>query len=185
MVNRVCVFCGSKAGRRPAYQEAAVRLGKALAARRIGLVYGGATPGLMGTIADTVLAGHGEVIGVIPDRMVAREIAHQRLSQLRVVSSMHERKALMVELADAFIALPGGYGTLDEFSEVAAWAQLRLHRKPCGLLNVERFFDSLLAYLDHAVAEGFLKPEHRALILADSEPERLLDLISRNGQETP
>ena len=172
-------------GSKPAYEQAAARLGKALAHRGIGLVYGGATPGLMGTIADTVLAEQGEVIGVIPDRMVAREIAHAGLSDLRVVASMHERKALMVELADAFIALPGGYGTLDEISEVAAWAQLRLHGKPCGLLNVEGFFDPLLAYLDHAVAEGFLKPAHRALILDDSDPEHLLDLFSRNGRETP
>ena len=148
MLNRICVFCGSKVGSKPAYEQAAARLGKALAHRGIGLVYGGATPGLMGTIADTVLAEQGEVIGVIPDRMVAREIAHAGLSDLRVVASM-------------------------------------LHGKPCGLLNVEGFFDPLLAYLDHAVAEGFLKPAHRALILDDSDPEHLLDLFSRNGRETP
>ncbi len=179
-MRRVCVFCGSKPGTRPAYAEAAVRLGRALVSRGLGLVFGGASPGLMGLLADTVLAAHGEVVGVIPHAMVSREIAHRGVSDLRIVSSMHERKALMVALADAFIALPGGYGTLDEFFEVAAWAQLRLHEKPCGLLNVEGFFDPLLSYLDRAVAEGFLKPAHRSLILDDSDPERLLDRIG-NG----
>ncbi len=179
-MKRVCVYCGSKPGIRPAYREAAVRLGTALVTRGLGLVYGGARRGLMGLLAETVLARKGEVIGVIPDAMVSREIAHPGVLDLRVVKSMHERKALMVELADAFIALPGGYGTLDEFFEVAAWAQLRLHRKPCGLLNVEGFFDPLLAYLDRAVTEGFLKPLHRSLILEDDNPELLLDRM-RDG----
>lgn len=179
-MKRVCVFCGSKPGIRPAYAEAAVRLGTALVTRGLGLVYGGARRGLMGLLADTVLARKGEVIGVIPDAMVSREIAHSGVLDLRVVKSMHERKALMLELADAFVALPGGYGTLDEFFEVAAWAQLRLHRKPCGLLNVEGFFDPLLAYLDRAVTEGFLKPVHRSLILEDDNPELLLDRM-RDG----
>ena len=182
-MKRVCVFCGSKPGSRPIYAEAAVQLGKALAARRLALVYGGATPGLMGIIADTVLAARGEVIGVIPDRMVTHEIAHRGVSELHVVNSMHERKALMMELADAFVALPGGYGTLDEVSEVATWSQLELHGRPklCGLLNVQGFFDPLLAYLEQAVAEGFLKPAHREWIIARDDANRLLDRLSIDG----
>jgi uncharacterized protein (TIGR00730 family) len=176
------VFCGSKSGNRPVYAEAAVQLARGLAERNLGMVYGGATPGLMGLIADTALAAGGEVVGVIPDRMVTREIAHKGLTALHVVQSMHERKALMMDLADAFVALPGGYGTLDEVSDVATWSQLRLIDKPCGLLNVEGFFDPLAAYLDHAVHEGFLKPEHRALVFAESDVEDLLDRLQRNGR---
>jgi len=177
-MRRVCVFCGSKPGARPVYTRAAEQLARALLDRNLTLVYGGANRGLMATIADTVLAGDGEVIGVIPDAMVSREVAHERLSELHVVGTMHERKALMMELSDAFIALPGGYGTLDELSEVATWTQLGIHRKPCGLLNVEGFFDPLLQYLDHAVAEGFLKPAHRSLIVDAPDPERLLGMMS-------
>lgn len=184
-MKRVCVFCGSKPGARPVYTETAVRLGRELAGRGIGLVYGGATPGLMGIIADTVLAARGEVIGVIPDRMVSREIAHNGLTELHVVHSMHERKALMMELADAFIVLPGGYGTLDELSEVATWSQLRLHEKPCGLLNVEGFFDPLLAYLDNAVREGFLKLPHRELVFAETDPVRLIERLQTRPEPVP
>lgn len=183
-MKRVCVFCGSQEGLRPVYREAAVRLGEALLSRGLGLVYGGTHRGLMGTLADTVLAGAGEVVGVIPDGMMSREIAHLGLTRLHVVPSMHERKALMMDLADGFVALPGGYGTLDEISEAVTWAQLRLHRKPCGLLNVEGFFNPLLGYLDHAAAEGFLRPQHRALILEDRDPGSLIDRLARphNGR---
>ncbi len=180
-LKRVCVFCGSKAGNRPVYAEAAVKLARRIAERKLELVYGGATPGLMGLIADTALAAGGEVVGVIPDRMVTREIAHDGLTALHVVQSMHERKALMMDLADAFVALPGGYGTLDEVSDVATWCQLRLIEKPCGLLNVDGFFDPLTAYLDHAVREGFLKPEHRELVFAESDIEKLLDRLQDGG----
>ncbi len=178
-MKRVCVFCGSSHGARPIYTEVAVRLGKALASRDLTLVYGGATRGLMGVIADTVLANGGEVVGVIPDFMVSREIAHERLTELHVVHSMHERKRLMMELADAFVTLPGGFGTLDELSDVATWSQLQLHRCPkrCGLVNVDGFFDPLLAYLDRAVEEGFLKPVHRLLIVDEPEPEALIDRL--------
>jgi len=183
-LKNVCVFCGSKPGGRPVYTEAAVQLGNSLAGRGIALVYGGATPGLMGTIADTVLAAGGRVIGVIPNRMVTREIAHEGVTVLHVVESMHERKALMMELADAFVAMPGGYGTLDEVSEVATWSQLKLHGKPkaCGLLNVEGYFDPLTAYLDNALREGFLKRAHRELVFAEPDIERLLDRLAASNR---
>ncbi len=177
-MRRVCVFCGSNHGARPGYTSAARALAAALVRRGVGLVYGGGGVGLMGVLADSVLAAGGEVIGVIPEALVAKEVAHKNLSDLRVVSSMHERKALMAELADAFIALPGGYGTLEEFCEVITWAQLGLHRKPCGLLNVDRFFDPLLAFFDHAVAEAFVRPAHRALVMEARDPERLLDALA-------
>jgi uncharacterized protein (TIGR00730 family) len=180
-VKRICVFCGSKPGNRPVYAEVAAELGQAMARRGLGLVYGGATPGLMGLIADTVLAGGGEVVGVIPDRMVTREIAHKGLTELHVTDNMHDRKRIMMELADAFVALPGGYGTLDEVSEVATWSQLRLIEKPCGLLNVDGFFDPLAAYLDNAMREGFLKPQHRELIFEETDVEKMLDRLGKNG----
>ena len=148
-------------------------MGRLLAERGLGLVYGGGTTGLMGAVADTVLERGGEVIGVIPGYF-SPEIVHWGLTDLRMVNTMHERKALMIELADAFVALPGAYGTLDEFCEALAWAQLRLHHKPCGLLNVNRYFDPLLRFFDHAVAENFLKPEHRALLIVETDPELLL-----------
>ncbi|HXG67464.1 MAG TPA: TIGR00730 family Rossman fold protein [Blastocatellia bacterium] len=176
-MKRICVYCGSNNGARAAYADAARAIGMALTRRGISLVYGGGCVGLMGIVADTVLAEGGEVIGVIPEALVAREVAHKGLFDLRVVSSMHERKALMADLSDAFIALPGGLGTLEEFCEITTWAQLGLHRKPCGLLNVEGYYDPLLAFLDHAVAERFVRPEHRSFILADSDPERLLDAL--------
>ena len=177
-MTRICVFCGSSVGNRPAYREAAGALAQALVRRGLGLVYGGARVGLMGVLADTMLQHCGEVIGVIPQALLDREIAHAGLADLRVVGSMHERKALMVDLADGFIALPGGYGTLEEFSEVLTWAQLGLHRKPCGLLDVDGYFDPLLALFDGAVAAGFLRPENRALVLKANDPEMLLDLLA-------
>lgn len=177
-MKRVCVFCGSNVGSRTVYREAAVRMGTVLARRGIGMVFGGGSVGLMGAVADAALAAGGEVIGVIPRALVEKELAHRGVADLRVVASMHERKALMAELADAFVALPGGFGTLEEFCEVLTWAQLGIHRKPCGLLNVTGFFDSLLALFDHAVAEGFLRLQHRALIVVEKDPERLLDALA-------
>lgn len=174
MPKRICVFCGSNSGARPIYAEAARALARHLVANGIGIVYGGSKLGLMGALADEGLAAGGEVIGVIPQALVDREIAHPGLSDLRVVGSMHERKALMVDLADAFIAMPGGYGTLDEFCEVLTWAQLGIHRNPCGLLNIEGYFDPLLRLFDHALAEQFLKPAHHAIVIADDNAERLV-----------
>lgn len=160
-----------------AYGLAAEELGRALASRRIGLVYGGARVGLMGAIADAALAAGGEVIGVIPVDLVAREIAHTRLTDLRVVASMHERKTQMAELSDAFVALPGGLGTWEEFFEVLTWAQLGLHRKPCGLLNVEGYFDPLLAFVGHAIGEGFIRREYRSMIMVAETAEAMLDAL--------
>lgn len=176
---RICVYCGSNAGARPVYAEAARELGSELALRGIGLVYGGGRVGLMGIVADAVLTGGGEVIGVIPKALATKEVAHHGLTDLRVVASMHERKALMVELADAFIALPGGFGTLEEFCEVLTWAQLGIHRKPHGLLNVAEFYAPLLKFFDHAVAEKFVRGVHRELIITASEPAELLDLLAK------
>jgi uncharacterized protein (TIGR00730 family) len=170
----VCVFCGSSPGARACYAEAARALGAVLVRRHIGLVYGGGCVGLMGELADTVLAAGGEVVGVIPEAMVPKELAHAGLTALRVVGSMHERKAMMADLADAFVALPGGFGTFEEFCEIVTWAQLGLHRKPCGLLNVDGYYDRLLALFDHAVAEQFVRPLHRSLVLEEHDPERLV-----------
>ena len=171
---RVCVYAGSNAGRDPAYAAAAEDLARTLAARGIGVVYGGARVGLMGIVADTALANGGEVIGIIPGDLVEREIAHQGLTDLRVVGSMHERKALMAELSDAFVALPGGAGTLEELIEVYTWSQLGLHAKPMGALNVRGYYDRLAAMLDHAVHEGFLRSQHReALHIAGTTHELL------------
>ncbi|HKS40955.1 MAG TPA: TIGR00730 family Rossman fold protein [Blastocatellia bacterium] len=177
-MKRICVYCGSSNGARPSYIQAARALGTSLVRRGIGLVYGGSNVGLMGALADTVLAQGGEVIGVIPESVVIREVAHTRLADLRVVGSMHERKALMAELADGFIAMPGGFGTLEEFCEIVTWVQLGLHRKPCGLLNVEGYYDGLLSFLNHAVAEGFIRTEYRSVVLTDSEVDGLLEKIS-------
>jgi len=183
-LQRVCVFCGSSAGGSAEYREAAERLARELAAREIGLVFGGGRVGLMGVLADTMLAAGGHVIGVIPHALVAREVAHERLPDLRVVSSMHERKAMMAELADAFIAMPGGFGTFEEFCEVVTWTQLGLHRKRCGLLNVRGFYDPLLALFDRAVVEGFLNPQNRAIVSAHTDVAALLQELSR-AAETP
>jgi len=174
---RICVFCGSSYGSRPEYRDAAVQVGSLLAQKGVGLVYGGSNVGLMSVVADTVLAAGGEVIGVIPEVLIAKEVAHSKLPDLRVVGSMHERKALMADLSDAFLAMPGGFGTLEEFVEAVTWSQLGLHRKACGLLNVCGYYDGLLGLFDHAVAERFLRPENRALILAESDPERLIDRL--------
>jgi hypothetical protein len=176
-IGRVAVFCGSSSGTSPLYREAAERLAREMAARGIGLVFGGGCVGLMGIVADAMLAAGGHVIGVIPGAMVEREIAHKGLADLRIVSSMHERKALMAELSDAFIALPGGFGTFEEFCEVITWTQLGLHRKRCGLLNVNGFYDPLLALFDRAVRDGFLKVANRALVSDDTEPAALLDKV--------
>jgi hypothetical protein len=173
-MKRLCVFCGSSRGSHPQFEETARQFGQRLAARGVGLVFGAGHIGLMGVLADAVLAAGGEAIGVIPQALVDRELAHNRLTQLHVVSSMHQRKALMADLADGFAALPGGFGTADELFEILTWAQLGLHDKPVGLLNVNGFFDPLLGWLDHAVREGFLRPKHRALLLVAADAEDLL-----------
>jgi uncharacterized protein (TIGR00730 family) len=177
MAQRICIFCGSSAGRRDSYAMSARALASVLVSREIGVVYGGGRVGLMGVLADAVLEGGGEVIGVIPQALARKELAHNGLTELRIVGSMHERKALMADLADAFIALPGGYGTFEEFCEVLTWTQLGLHRKPCGILNVDGYYDPLLALFDHATAEEFVRPVHRSLVLADSRPEALVDRL--------
>ena len=171
----ICVFCGSNFGARQAYAEAAHQVGRAIAERGLRLVYGGSKVGLMGVVADAALAAGGAVIGVIPAALVEREIAHAGLSELQQVGSMHERKARMADLSDAFIALPGGAGTMEELFEIWTWAQLGHHRKPVGLLNVEGFFDALAAFLDHQAGERFMRQEHRDMLLIESEPARLLD----------
>ena len=177
-MKRVCVFCGSSSGVAPAYAEAASQLGHALVRSGLGLVYGGGNIGLMGVLADAVLAEGGAVCGVIPQALANKELAHHGVTELRVVASMHERKALMAEMADAFIALPGGFGTLDEFCEILTWAQLGLHRKPCGLLNVRGFYDSFLGQIERAVLEGFIRPEHRAFLVVEPTPEALLRALA-------
>lgn len=171
------MFAGSSGGARPAYRAAAESLGRELARRRVELVYGGAHVGLMGAVADATLASGGRVTGVIPASLVAKEVAHQELSELRVVASMHERKALMADLSDGFLALPGGWGTWEELFEVLTWAQLGLHGKPCGLLNVEGYFDGLLAFVEHAVGEGFVRREHGAMLLVSTGAPGLLDML--------
>lgn len=171
----ICVFCGSSLGSRPIYQDAAKQLGQTLAARNLQLVYGGGNVGLMGVIADAVLAAGGEVVGVIPEFLVSKEIAHAGLTQLHTVPSMHDRKALMADLADGFIALPGGYGTLEEFCEILTWAQLGLHQKPQGLLNIGGYYDPLLTLFDQAVAEKFLRADLRKIVIEASDPDSLLD----------
>jgi uncharacterized protein (TIGR00730 family) len=177
MMQRVCVFCGSKTGDRPAFADATRRLGSAIARRGLGLVYGAGHIGLMGILADAVLQAGGEVVGVIPQALVDKELAHSGITQMHIVGSMHERKARMADLSDAFIALPGAYGTADELFEILTWAQLGMHSKPIGLLNVEGFFDPLLAWLDHAVSEGFLRKRHRELLIVGDHPEELLDRL--------
>jgi uncharacterized protein (TIGR00730 family) len=174
-MKRLCVFCGSSVGSDPAYADAARALGERLARRSIRLVYGAGNVGLMGVLADAALAAGGEVMGVIPAALVAREVAHAGLTDLRVVHSMHERKAIMADLSDGFLALPGGFGTLEEFCEVLTWGQLGLHAKPCGLLNVGGYYDHFLRHLDQGVTQQLLRAEHRALVLEDSDPDRLLD----------
>jgi len=179
VLRRVCVYCGSNAGTQPAYAEAARQVGRLLAGRGIALVYGGGKVGMMGLMADAALAAGGEVVGIIPRSLQAREVEHRGITTLHVVGTMHERKALMAELSDAFVALPGGLGTLDELFEIWTWAQLGEHAKPCGLLNVRGFFDPLIRHVDHAVAEGFVRAAHRAMLLVDTDPDVLLDRFAR------
>jgi len=177
-LRRICVYTGSNVGVRPEYQQAAQALGKALVARGLGLVYGGGRVGLMGVIADTVLAEGGEVIGVIPKALFPREVGHTHLTQLHEVESMHERKALMADLADGFIALPGGFGTYDELFETITWSQLGLHSKPVGLLDVAGFFAPLLALITHTTNEGFITPIHSNLLFHKDDPAELLDCFA-------
>jgi uncharacterized protein (TIGR00730 family) len=175
MTQRICVFCGSSPGAREEYVAAARHIAEILVARKIGVVYGGGNTGLMAAVANAAMAAGGEVIGVMPRAMVEKERANHDVTQLRIVGSMHERKALMSELSDAFIALPGGYGTFEEFCEVLTWTQLGFQRKPCGILNVAGYYDRLLEMFDHAVAEKFVKPPHRDLVISDDDPERLVE----------
>ena len=177
-LRRVCVFCGSSSGHAPQYRAAAEELAREMVARGIGLVFGGGCVGLMGHVADAVLAAGGHAIGVIPDALVAREIAHRGLPDLRVVHSMHERKAMMAELSDAFIALPGGFGTFEELCEAITWTQLGLHRKRCGVLNVGGFYDPLLALFDGAVRAGFIRKASREIVCATRDPRELLDRLA-------
>jgi uncharacterized protein (TIGR00730 family) len=176
-LKRISVFCGSRDGSRSSYVQAAEALGQALLQRGIGLVYGGGGVGMMGRISETVKSGGGEIIGIIPNALLAREVGRNDIGELRIVRSMHERKAMMVEISDGFIAIPGGFGTFEEFCEIVTWAQLGLHAKPVGLLNVDSYFDPLIAQFDRAVTEEFAYPENRALILHETNPDRLLDLM--------
>ena len=175
---RVCVYAGSNPGSDPAYADGARALAEELAARGTGLVFGGGKVGLMGVVADTILAAGGEAIGVMPQALIDREIGHPGLTELRVVDSMHERKAVMADLADAFVALPGGIGTLEELIEVYTWSQLGIHEKPCGVLNVRGYYDHLATFLDHAVSEGFLRAQHRAVLTVAEDPAELLDAFA-------
>ena len=184
-LKRICVFCGSSAGARPAYAAAARELGRTLAERGLGIVFGGGKVGLMGVLADAALAAGGETIGVIPEALVAREIGHQGLTTVHVVRSMHERKTLMADLADAFIALPGGYGTFEELFEAVSWTQLGIHSKPCGVLNVEGYYDALLALLRRAVADGFIREKNLALVLDAPDVPTLLQRLEAFRPVTP
>ncbi|MHB8721531.1 MAG: LOG family protein [Steroidobacteraceae bacterium] len=177
-MRRICVFCGSNAGARPAYRQAAQAVGRLLCRRGIELVYGGGHVGLMGILADATLSEGGRVIGVIPQALADKEVAHSGLTELRIVRSMHERKSVMAELSDAFLALPGGYGTWEELFEALTWSQLGIQRKACAILNVDGYYDPLLEMADKAVSDGFLRDIHRDLLLADVDPERLLDRLS-------
>ena len=178
MLRRICVFCGSSSGARPVYQQAAQTVGQLLCRRGIELVYGGGRVGLMGIVANACLNEGGRVIGVIPQALADKEVAHTGLTELRIVTSMHERKSLMADLSDAFMALPGGFGTWEEFFEVLTWAQLGIHRKACGVLNVGGYYDPLLQMADRALSEGFVREMHRDLLLSDADPEQLLDRLS-------
>lgn len=176
-ITKLCVFCGSNKGARLKYERAAVTLGKVLAKSGIALVYGGGRVGLMGVLADSVLAANGQAIGVMPRTLVEKEIAHSGLTKLHVVESMHERKALMADLADGFVLLPGGFGSWEEFCEVVTWAQLGIHQKPCGVLNVAGYYDALLALSSHAVAEGFVRTAHREMVIVEEDAETLLSRL--------
>ena len=176
-MQKFCVFCGSNPGGEPAYTEAAVSVGRLIASRGGRLVYGGGRVGLMGSVANAALEAGGEVIGVMPRSLVEKEIAHTGLTKLHIVESMHERKALMEKLSDAFLLLPGGFGSWDEFSEIVTWAQLGIHAKPCGILNVAGYYDPFLAQIDRAVAEGFVRPAHRNFVLVASDAGTLLSRL--------
>ena len=179
-IDSVCVFAGSSPGARPEYAAAARTLGRALADEGVSVVFGGGSVGLMGILADEVLARGGSVTGVIPQALFDREVGHDGLTELRVVHSMHERKAMMFDLSDAFIALPGGFGTLEEVTELMTWAQLGIHSKPCGLVNVAGYYDTLLSFLDNAVSQGFMKREHREMLLVSDNPETLIDRLKNH-----
>lgn len=186
LLKRLCVFCGANSGNSIRYQDAAIRLGQALAKANIGLVYGGAGIGLMGIVADAVRNASGEVIGVIPQNLMAREVAHRHLQDLRVVGSMHERKAMMADLSDGFIALPGGVGTLEELFEVWTWGHLGLHGKPCALLDVDGFYAKLSEFLDHVDREGFLRQGVREMLLIEDDASRLIERMrAYRAPETP
>jgi uncharacterized protein (TIGR00730 family) len=176
-MKRIAVYCGSNKGVRPEYTAAAEQLGTLLAREKIDLVYGGGMVGLMGAVANAALKHGGHVIGVIPEKLVIKEVVHERLPDLRIVKTMNERKALMAELADGFIALPGGYGTFEEFFEVLAWSQLGWHQKPFGFMNVDGFYRGLLEFLDHTTQEGFIRPKHRELVIAEKDAEKLLQRL--------
>ena len=178
-IEKLCVFCGSSTGSHPAYFEASNQLGRELAKAGVTLVFGGGRVGLMGVLADSVLAAGGQAIGVMPRALVEKEIAHTSLTKLHIVESMHERKALMADLADAFVLLPGGFGSWEEFCEIVTWLQLGIHRKACAILNVAGYYDGLLSLADHALAEGFLRPAHREMLIVESNPEALLPRLAR------
>lgn len=175
MLNRICVYCGSSPGRRKEYVESAKELAKVFVKKQIELVYGGASVGVMGAIADTILDNSGQAIGVIPEDLVQKEVAHNGLTDLKVVSSMHERKAQMVELSDGFIALPGGLGTIEELFEVLTWGQLGFHQKPIGILNVCGYYNHLSSFLDYAVSEQFVREDHRSMLIVEEDPKKLIN----------
>ena len=177
-IQRLCVFCGSSSGTRPVYAEAAAQLGRDLAKSKIALVFGGGRVGLMGILADSVLAAGGQAIGVMPRALVEKEIAHTSLTELHVVESMHQRKSLMADLADAFLLLPGGFGSWEEFCEVLTWLQLGIHRKPCAILNVAGYYNGLLSLADHALAEGFLRPAHHKMVIVADHPQAALSQLT-------
>lgn len=174
-MKRICVFCGSSPGAQPEYVLAARELGRLLARKKIGLVYGGACVGMMGALATAAVEAGGEVIGVMPGALARKEVAYTGLKNLRIVETMHERKTMMAGLSDAFIALPGGLGTIEEYFEILTWAQLGMHKKPCGLLNVNGYFDPLVAFIDHAIAQQFINPSSRSLVITEDAPEKLLE----------
>jgi uncharacterized protein (TIGR00730 family) len=176
-MNSICVYCGSSVGSREEYAQAAAEVGRLLAERGLRIVYGAGNIGLMGVLADAALQAGGDVIGVIPQALVARELAHDGVSELRIVDSMHERKALMADLSDAFLALPGGFGTFEELCEMLTWLQLGIHQKPCGLLNTLGYYDHLIAMFDRAVEDRFLRPQHRELLIVDDQPASLLERL--------
>lgn len=180
---KVAVFCASATGADPQFETEARKLGQAIAEAGLGLVYGGATAGLMGVIADSALAAGGEVIGVLPENLIGKERAHRGLTKLHLVDTMHERKALMAKLSDAFVALPGGYGTMDEFMEIVTWAQLRIHQKPCILVNTNGYYDHLLLFLDEATSKGLIKPTNRGLIQVAADTAEVMALLTNLGRQ--